>query len=199
MIDWLITNWIEIFGVISGLLFLYFEIKESFLMWPLGLISSSLYIIIFLNSKFYADMSLQFYYVAISIYGWYYWTRGGKTNKKEDVPITKLNLKQILIYLIASIVLFAIYSEILIRYTDSPIPYWDSFTTSLSIVATFMLSRKIIEQWLIWIIVDAVSLGLYINKQLYPTAILFAFYTILALFGYLQWRKSLIKIEITNE
>lgn len=199
MIDWLITNWIEIFGVISGLLFLYFEIKESFLMWPLGLISSSLYIIIFLNSKFYADMSLQFYYVAISIYGWYYWTRGGKTNKKEDVPITKLNLKQILIYLIASIVLFAIYSEILIRYTDSPIPYWDSFTTSLSIVATFMLSRKIIEQWLIWIIVDAVSLGLYINKQLYPTAILFAFYTILALVGYLQWRKSLIKIEITNE
>ena len=168
-------------------------------MWPLGLISSSLYIIIFLNSKFYADMSLQFYYVAISIYGWYYWTRGGKTNKKEDVPITKLNLKQILIYLIASIVLFAIYSEILIRYTDSPIPYWDSFTTSLSIVATFMLSRKIIEQWLIWIIVDAVSLGLYINKQLYPTAILFAFYTILALVGYLQWRKSLIKIEITNE
>jgi len=190
MIDWIINNWVEIFGVITGLLFLYFEIKENYLMWPLGLISSALYFVIFYNSKFYADMSLQIYYVVISLYGWYFWTKGGKTDKKEDVPISKLNLKQAVMYLIISAILFYFYSNILVKYTDSPLPYWDSFTTALSIVATFMLTRKIIEQWLIWIVVDAVSLGLYIYKGLYPTALLFAVYTVLAIVGYLQWRKS---------
>ena len=190
MFDWIINNWVEIFGVITGLLFLYFEIKENYLMWPLGLISSALYFVIFYNSKFYADMSLQIYYVVISLYGWYFWTKGGKTDKKEDVQISKLNLKQAIMYLIISAILFYFYSNILVKYTDSPLPYWDSFTTALSIVATFMLTRKIIEQWLIWIVVDAVSLGLYIYKGLYPTALLFAVYTVLAIVGYLQWRKS---------
>ena len=190
MITWLIENWIEVFGVISGLLFLYFEIKENYLMWPLGLITSALYFVIFFKSKFYADMSLQIYYVAISVYGWYFWTKGGQTDKKEDVPITKLNFRQSIMYLIISIVLFLIYAEILVEYTDSPLPYWDSFTTALSIVATFMLTRKIIEQWLVWIVVDAVSLGLYIYKGLYPTSILFAVYTLLAVLGYIQWKKS---------
>ena len=190
MVAWLIENWIEVFGVISGLLFLYFEIKENYLMWPLGLISSALYLVIFFKSKFYADMSLQIYYVAISLYGWYFWTKGGKTDKKEDVPITKLNFRQSMMYLIISIILFLIYAEILVEYTDSPLPYWDSFTTALSIVATFMLTRKIIEQWLVWIVVDAVSLGLYIYKGLYPTSVLFAVYTLLAIFGYIQWKKS---------
>jgi len=139
---------------------------------------------------------LQFYYIAISLYGWYFWTKGGKTDKKEDVPITKLNVKQGMMYLSISIVLFFVYANILIKYTDSPLPYWDSFTTALSIVATFMLTRKIIEQWLVWIIVDAVSLGLYIYKGLYPTAVLFTVYTVLAVFGYLQWRKSLNKFVL---
>ena len=190
MIAWLIENWIEVFGVISGLLFLYFEIKENYLMWPLGLITSALYFVIFFKSKFYADMSLQIYYVAISVYGWYFWTKGGKTDKKEDVSISKLNLKQGVMYLVISAILFVLYTNILVKYTDSPLPYWDSFTTALSIVATFMLTRKIIEQWLIWVVVDAVSLGLYIYKGLYPTAILFTVYTLLAVVGYLQWKKS---------
>jgi len=194
MIAWIIENWIEVFGVISGLLFLYFEIKENYLMWPLGLITSALYFVIFFKSKFYADMSLQIYYVAISLYGWYFWTRAGKTDKKEDVPISKLNLKQAIMYLVISTILFVLYANILVKYTDSPLPYWDSFTTALSIVATFMLTRKIIEQWLIWVVIDAVSLGLYIYKGLYPTAILFTVYTLLAIVGYLQWKKSYNKL-----
>jgi len=199
IIDWLIINWIEVFGVISGLLFLYFEIKENYLMWPLGLISSALYLVIFYKTKFYADMSLQIYYVAISLYGWYYWTKGGKTDKKEDVPIKQLKLKEGLMYLIISGVLFYFYSTILVKYTDSPIPYWDSFTTALSIVATFMLTRKIKEQWLVWIVVDAVSMSLYIQKRLYPTAILFAVYTALAIYGYVQWQKSYKNLKTNNE
>ncbi len=194
MIDWLINNWIEVFGVISGLLFLYFEIKENYLMWPLGLISSALYLVIFFKSKFYADMSLQIYYVVISLYGWYFWTKAGKTDKKEDVPIRQLKSKEAYMYLIISGIIFYFYSVILVKYTDSPLPYWDSFTTALSIVATFMLTRKIIEQWLVWIVVDAVSLSLYIYKGLYPTSILFAVYTALAIVGYLQWKKSYKKL-----
>ena len=199
IIDWLIINWIEVFGVISGLLFLYFEIKENYLMWPLGLISSALYLVIFFKTKFYADMSLQIYYVAISLYGWYYWTKGGKTDKKEDVPIQQLKLKEGLMYLIISGVLFYFYSTILVKYTDSPLPYWDSFTTALSIVATFMLTRKIKEQWLVWIVVDAVSMSLYIQKELYPTAILFVVYTALAIYGYVQWQKSYKNLKTNNE
>jgi len=190
---WLIQNWIEIFGVITGLLFLYFEIKENYFMWPLGLITSALYFVIFFRTKFYADMSLQIYYIIISIYGWYFWTKGGKTDKKQDVPITKLNFKITIILIIISVILFSAFSNILIKYTDSPIPYWDSFTTALSIIATWMLTRKIIEQWLLWIVVDAVSMLLYIYKGLYLTAILFLIYTILAVIGYLQWKKTFNK------
>lgn len=199
MIEWLIYNWIEVFGVVTGLLFLYFEIKENYLMWPLGLISAALYSVVFYQSKFYADMSLQVYYVVISFYGWYIWTKAGKTEKKEDVPIIKLKLKPALMYLSISVILFVLYSNILIKYTDSTIPFWDSFTTALSIVATYMLTKKIMEQWLVWIVVDLVSMGLYISKGLYPTAVLFAIFAALAFVGYWQWKKSFNKYISTNE
>jgi nicotinamide mononucleotide transporter len=92
---------------------------------------------------------------------------------------------------VASAVLFGIIAFILINFTDSEIPYWDAFTTAGSFVATWMLARKIIEHWLIWIIVDSVSLGLYIYKGLYATVILFAVYTLLAVMGYIEWKKEL--------
>jgi nicotinamide mononucleotide transporter len=90
-----------------------------------------------------------------------------------------------------SVVIFAIYSYILIHFTDSPLPKADSFTTALSIVATWMLARKILENWLLWIVVDAASAGMYFYKELYPTAILFVVYTVMAVIGYWQWRKTM--------
>ncbi len=97
--------------------------------------------------------------------------------------------------LLASLFIYIAISIILVNYTDSPLPYWDSFTTALSIVATWMLARKILEQWLVWVLVDAVSMGLYFYKELYPTAVLFAVFTVLALYGYFQWKKDMAKAE----
>ena len=101
-----------------------------------------------------------------------------------------MNLRQGLLLLLVSIVIFILIAFILKRYTDSDIILLDSFTTSLSIVATWMLARKIMEHWIIWIVVDSVSAALYIYKGLYPTVILFAIYTVLAILGYIEWKKQ---------
>jgi len=194
MLDWISTNSVEIIGTLSGFIFLYFEIKQSKWLWPVGLFSALMYIYVFFMAKFYADMGLQFYYVFISIYGWIHWSRSNSQDKVE-LAVTSLRLSLFLKLLLASLFIYITISFILVNYTDSPIPYWDSFTTALSIVATWMLARKILEQWLVWVLVDAVSMGLYFYKELYPTAILFAVYTVLALYGYFQWKKDMINSE----
>ncbi|HSH52142.1 MAG TPA: nicotinamide riboside transporter PnuC, partial [Bacteroidales bacterium] len=111
----------------------------------------------------------------------------------DDLKISKVGFPISLYLVLATAVLFGIIAFILVNFTDSEIPYWDAFTTAGSFVATWMLARKIIEHWLIWIIVDAVSLGLYIYKGLYATVILFAVYTLLAIIGYIEWKKELKK------
>jgi len=192
MLDWISANMVEIIGTLSGFLFLYLEIKQSKWLWPVGLFSALMYIYVFFVAKFYADMGLQFYYVIISIYGWFHWSRS-KGKDAIELPVTNLSICLFIKLLLASLFIYIGISFILLNYTDSPIPYWDSFTTALSIVATWMLARKILEQWLVWVLVDAVSMGLYIYKELYPTAILFAVFTILAVYGYFQWKKDLAK------
>ena len=190
--DWIIQNWIEIVGALAGFIYIFFEIKASKWMWPIGIVTSVFYVYIFFTSKFYADMSLQFYYILISILGWYWWLFGGK--KGKELKISTLNFKLFIKLAIASIAIFAFYSYILTNFTDSPLPYWDSLTTALSIVATWMLARKIIEQWLLWIFVNFVSIILYMYKGLYPTVGLFFVYFSLAIVGYFKWKK-LLKLE----
>ena len=191
--NWIIEHWIELTGALVGFIYLYLEIKENYLMWLLGFITSAFYIIIFYQSRFYADMSLQVYYLAISIYGVIYWTKGGRTEKKEAVPVTKIDLKQIVLLSLIFIVSFGAISRILVLYTDSPLPYWDAFTTALSFIATWMLARKIIEHWFLWVIINFVSTGLYIYKGLYPTSVLFIVYFIFSFVGYFEWKKSMNK------
>ena len=189
--NWILENWIEVIGALAGFIYIFLEIKEDKLMWPVGIITSVFYIIIFFNSKLYADMGLQFYYVLISIYGWYWWVYGAKKSNSKELPITKLDLKLGLTLLAISSVIFIIIGYYLDNYTDSNIPYWDAFTTALSITATWMLTRKIIEQWLVWIIVNIVSSGLYIYKELYITVALYLVFLVLAFVGYYQWKKKL--------
>lgn len=180
---------IEIIGAVLGLVFLYLEIKENKWLWPVGLFTSAMYIYVFLEAKLYADMSLQIYYVFISIYGWILWSRG--VQKTTEMKISRLKMPLAILLLLATTLIYAFIAYVLITYTDASIPYWDAFTTALGIVATWMLAKKILEQWLVWVVVDAVSVGLYIYKDLKPTAILFLVYTVLAVFGYLQWKKQM--------
>ncbi|MDK2978139.1 MAG: nicotinamide mononucleotide transporter [Bacteroidales bacterium] len=188
---WIFNNYIELLGALFGLLYIILSIKQNIWCWPIGLITSALYIYVFFVTKFYADMGLQVYYLVVSIYGWYFWLFGGKSTKKDDLKISNAGYRRLLYIAVATAVLFGIIAFILINFTDSEIPYWDAFTTAGSFVATWMLARKIIEHWLIWIIVDSVSLGLYIYKGLYATVILFAVYTLLAVIGYIEWKKEL--------
>jgi len=192
ILSWLFSNYIEIIGTITSLIYLYFSVKKNILCWLFGIISSGIYVFVFLKSGFYADMGLNVYYFFISIYGWIIWSGGISTNnKKAKLPVSRLNFKLAILILSAILVLFLLLSYLLVQYTDSQIPYWDAFTTAGSIVATWMLARKIIEHWVIWIIVDLVSMGLYIYKDLHTTSILFLIYTVIAVIGYIQWKKDL--------
>lgn len=190
---WINNNYIELLGLIFGLLYVVLSIKQNIWCWPIGFITSALYVYVFLITKFYADMGLQVYYLIVSLYGWYNWMFGARNKKQDDLKISKTNIKLWIYLILAALTLFGIISYILVNYTDSEIPYWDAFTTAGSFIATWMLAKKFIEHWIIWIVVDSVSLGLYIYKGLYPTVILFAVYTVLAILGYLEWKKEFKK------
>ena len=190
--DFLRDNWIEIAGVFISLIYLYFSIKQKILLWPFGILSALFYIIIYFNAKFYADMGLQVYYFFISIYGWISWSSANSSSSQdENRGVRNTSKKQWLILTIVALAAWLILFWILTRFTDSEIPGWDALTTAASIVATWMLAKKLIEHWLLWIIIDLISMALYIYKGLFPTSALFAVYTIMAFVGYISWRKNL--------
>ncbi len=197
IIQWLFDNYIEIFGAISGLLYLYFAIRQKIWLWPLGLITSALYVYVFYGERLYADMGMQLYYVVISIYGWYYWVYGSDKDEKNTLPVSTLTRKLGVILLFITACFYVILVIMLKKLPEllhvelSELLYWDAFTTAASIVATWMLARKIIQHWLIWIVVDAVSLGLYVYKGMYPTVVLFLVYTLMAFKGFIEWKKEL--------
>ncbi|MFP4058953.1 MAG: nicotinamide riboside transporter PnuC [Bacteroidales bacterium] len=189
--SWISGNYIELFGAASGLVYIILSIRQNIWLWPLGFITSAIYIYVFYLTRFYADMGLQFYYLFISIYGWIYWRKGNSKDKiTSETKIARLNIKAFLVYLFINAILFVFIAYILIHYTDSDLPWWDSFTTSTSIIATYMLARKVLEHWILWIIVDSVSAGLYLYKDLYPTVVLFIIYTILAIMGFFEWKRD---------
>ena len=182
---------LEFVGLIIGLLYLYLEYKANIWLWPVGVVMPLVYIVIFYQSKFYADMGIYIYYFFASIYGCYIWSKSIK--KPDEILIAHLPFKYwgklAAIFLIA----FAAIAFVLLCFTDSPVPYGDSFTTTLSILAMWMLAHKYIEQWLLWIVVNIVSTGLYFWKGLDITAVLFIVYSIIPIFGYIKWKKMMVE------
>jgi nicotinamide mononucleotide transporter len=193
--EWLLSNKTELLGAILGILYIVFSIRQNILTWPTGLLTSLLYIIVFFKSGLYAAMGLQVYYLAISFYGWYFWLRGKNTNNKSRLSVQLVKKKLWIKIGVISILIYSVTLFILIKYSDSNVPFWDSLTTSLSIAATWMLAKKYIEHWIIWIFVDLVSSGLYIYKNLWPTVVLFIVYTVMAFLGYIEWKKDLKTIN----
>ena len=190
--DWAFSNKTELAGTIFGLLSVWFSIRQSLITWPTGILTSFLYCVVFLEAKFYAGMVLQLYYLLISIYGWWNWTHGGPADSGEAKLLISLTNKTLWIRLFCLNLLFVFIIYCLLdRYTDSPIPFGDAFTTSLSIIATWMLARKKIEHWLLWIFVDLISASLYYYRGLYVTVFLFMVYTLMAVAGFYEWQKEL--------
>ncbi|VBB45615.1 Nicotinamide mononucleotide transporter PnuC [uncultured Paludibacter sp.] len=188
--DYVITNWVELLGAVLSLVYLYLSIKEKIGLWIFGFLCSTLYVIVFFSSKFYADMSLQVYYLVVSVYGWINWKKNADV-KTHILPVTTISKQQYGLYIPTIFVIYLVYYIILKYFTDSPIPIMDSIVGALSVVATWMLAKKKIENWLLWIAADGIAVGLFVYKQLYPTAVLFVIYTIMAIVGYFQWKKSM--------
>ncbi len=178
---------LEYFGAFSGLFYLFLEIRQHRAMWIVGILTSLFYIFVFFFSKIYADMGLNVYYVAISIYGFRKWTQG---KKQEEILYRTLTPRLLAGVLLAIAALFALLYNILYRLTDSPIPVGDAFTTAVGIVATWMVARRIIEHWICWIVANGVSVWLYYQRGLYPTLFLYTCYTILAAVGWYAWKKK---------
>lgn len=186
---------VEVLGLLIGLLYLYWEYHADTRMWFANIAMPILSFWVYYRAGLYADFAMNIYYFAIAIYGYAVWTRrtrrgGGSTGgKRATLPITHIARRTAL----ATLAVFAaVYGAILtwlLTCTDSTVPFFDAFTTALSIVAMWMLARKYIEQWWAWIAVDAVTVGLCIYKDRPFYAVLYAVYTVIAFFGYAKWRR----------
>jgi nicotinamide mononucleotide transporter len=191
LFDWLSGNYIEVLGVVTSLIYLYFSVRQIIWLWPFGILSSALFIWIFFISKFYADAGLQVYYLGISIYGWIYWLKGGNgSSGTSELRVSSIRGRLALGLGLVALVLFFGIVAVLKLFTDSDVPWGDGFTTAGSIVATWMLARKILQHWLVWIVVDLVAAALYFYKGLYPSMVLYIIYAIIAVLGYFQWKKD---------
>lgn len=197
-------NYLELAGTLVGLAYLWLEYKASIYLWIASIIMPAIYIFVYYQAGLYADFGINIYYLLASFYGWFAWrlrkpAAETKKPQQDDIGITHLPLRYLLPLLVLFSLLFAGIGIVLIRWTDSTVPWLDSFTTALSIIALWMLARKYVEQWLAWIAVDAVCCGLYFYKNLYFTAILYGFYTVIAIFGFLKWKRLITQQNNENK
>lgn len=184
------NNYLEIIGTAVGLVYLWLEYRASIYLWIAGIVMPAIYIFVYYDAGLYADFGINIYYLLAAVYGWIVWRYGGSKQKgeKQELPITHTPLNRYLPLAAVFLVAFVGIAWILIEFTDSNVPWLDSFTTALSIVGMWMLARKYVEQWWAWFVVDVVCCGLYIYKELYFTSALYGFYSIIAIFGYLKWQ-----------
>ena len=195
-------NFLEIFGTIVGLIYLWLEYRANIYLWIAGIVMPAIYIFVYYKAGLYADFGINIYYLIAAIYGWFFWMWGHRKKKGQlttadasigdtpkDLPIVHTPGKYYLPLFLVFVVSFLGIAWILIEYTDSNVPWLDSFTTALSIVGMWMLARKYVEQWFAWILVDIVCYGLYIYKDLYFTSALYGLYSIIAIFGYFKWKR----------
>jgi len=179
----------EILAVLFGIVSVYLSTREHIWSWPTALVNVALYFVVFFEAKLYADMGLQVVYFVLSLYGWYEWLYGGENRTELHVSRTSRSLGVRL--LVIGVASAAILGTMLARFTDAALPYLDSATTSTSLVAQWMMTRKILENWIVWAVVDVVYVGMFIFKKLYLTAGLYAVFLVLAIMGYVQWKRSL--------
>ena len=182
-------NWVEIFGFVTGAVCVWLQVKENIWGWPIGIANNLVYIVVFLSAKLYADMGLQVVYIIISLYGWWNWQH--RAPGAEKVLIRRLHIHEAIGIAITVLCSAAFLRWLLSHYTDSTVPFWDGTTTAISLAAQYMLGRKHLENWLVWIGVDVVYIGLYVYKHLYLTSFLYFIFLLMCIAGFVQWRKAM--------
>ncbi len=185
------TSYLELIAVVFGLLCVWFMKKESLLAFPLGIVNVLIYVYIFFSARLYANAAINGFFFITSVYGWYNWTR--KDTHDKTIRITQCSKLEILLNFLAIIIFFIIIRIVLVRYTSSQIPTWDAMTTAVYIIASWLLSRKKIENWILWIAADTIMIGLCAWEGLYFSSFQYFVFTIIATLGFLEWRIKLMK------
>lgn len=180
---------LEIVATTTGLLSVWLTARENIWAWPIGLVNVGCFFFMFEEAKLYADMSLQVFFFILSVYGWMIWLtkRGGSKVR----PTRNITFRLGLILGVLFVSLTIIWGYVLTQYTDASIPYVDALIATLSVVAQFLLSSKILENWIVWIAVDVMSIGMYAYKDLYAVAFLYLIFLFIAIAGYVSWKREL--------
>ena len=182
-------NAVEIFGLFTGTLSIALLIRQNIWTWPVGIAYTLASLYIFFTAKLYADIALHVLFLIMSSYGWYYWLHGN--NRFDSELSVSSESKKVLAYsiIICSFIII-LTSNLFIIYTDADIPYWDNTTSCLSVLAIWLQSRKKIESWIFWLIIDILSVGIYFYKGLYFYSLLYSIYVVMAFLGYVTWLES---------
>ena len=180
---------IEIVAALFGVVTVYLSVRQNIWNWPVGIVNVALYVVVFYRERLYAGMGLQVIYIVLALYGWYQWLYGGAG--RTPLPVTRAMPRELLLATAAGALAAWGIGAPLARYTDASLPYLDAALVGASLVAQWMSTRKLLENWLVWIVADIVYIGMYVYKRLYPTAALYAVFTALAIWGYVQWKQSL--------
>jgi nicotinamide mononucleotide transporter len=183
-------SWIEAAGFALALAMVGCNIREIHWGWPLAIASSILYYFVFWDARLYGDAVLQVFFAAVALWGWFQWLRGRRDDGSSLRPV-RLTSRGIAATVGACALLWPATGWFLDTYTDTDVPWWDAFPTSVSLVGQFLLGRKFIENWLVWIVVNAVSVGLFIYKDLLLTAVLYVIFIALSVVGFRAWRGKL--------
>lgn len=185
------TSFIEMIAVIAGLTSVWLMKKEQILAFPFGIINVVIYVIIFFRSHLYANAGINAFFALMSIYGWYNWTRPRPNAGR--LSITVCSKMEMVLNILAGVGFFLLIRWLLIRYTETRLPSWDAFTTAVYILAQWLLSRKKIENWILWILSDTVMIGICFVENLYFSSFQYLVFTIIATLGFLEWRIKLMK------
>ncbi|HEX2779251.1 MAG TPA: nicotinamide riboside transporter PnuC [Gemmatimonadaceae bacterium] len=180
---------LELFAAVVGAVSVYLSVRQNIWSWPTAIVNVVLYALVFYEARLYADMGLQVIYAILSIYGWYEWLYGGEG--RTELHVTRTGWRLGLLLAAVAAAGSALLGVFLHHETDAALPFMDSFLSSTSLVAQWMMTRKLLENWLVWIAVDVLYVGMFIFKDLYLTAGLYAVFLVLAVKGWLDWRRSM--------
>jgi nicotinamide mononucleotide transporter len=179
---------LELLAVVFAVAYLILAVRENSLCWYAAGISTLIFLFIFWDVKLYMESGLQIYYLAMAFYGWYQW-RDAQT-ETASLQVSKWSARQHVVALALIATLTYVSGSLLNSGTDANLPFLDSFTTWASVVTTFMVARKILENWIYWLVIDSVSIYLYLDRELYFTSLLFAIYIVIIFFGWFAWNRS---------
>jgi nicotinamide mononucleotide transporter len=181
-------NWPEYVAAALGLANIVLIVRRSVWNYVFGLIMVTLYFFVFLDQRLYSDALLQIFFFVVQIYGWWHWAR--VEAEEGEVVVERLSIAQRLAWSGSTIALVLVWGSLMGRYSNASYPVWDASIAGFSVAAHLLMSRRYVENWILWIIVDLLSVGLYARKELWPTTALYAVFLVLAIYGFLRWLRA---------